>query len=216
MIITIDGPAGSGKSTAAKMFAEKIKFTHFNAGNLYRAITAHLYNLKFDIENINLNSEIPNLTLKVELVNGTQQVLVNNINYTSVVRENHISTLVPKVSINKKVQETTQAYLKEFCNSHNVVIEGRGIGSSVLPNAELKFYLDCSIEERANRRFNEEKLKNNNISLEEIKQQIKERDELDKNRKVAPLVVPKNAVYLDTTKLSAVEVVEEMLKHFNK
>lgn len=215
MIITIDGPAGSGKSTIAGLLAKKINYIHFNAGALYRGITAFLHTQNFNINNIKTDTVLPKFEIKTDLINGTQHVFVNNKDYTSLLRNNLISTLVPIVSLNKTVQEKAQKCLKEFCNNNNVVIEGRGIGSSVLPNAEHKLYLDCSVEERAKRRFNEEQLKNTNITLDEIKEQIKLRDTLDKTREIAPLVVPENAIVIDTSNLTIDEVIDKIINALN-
>jgi len=215
MIITIDGPAGGGKSTAAKYLADKLNFIHFNNGNIFRAITAFLHENNFEIESINVKSNIPKLDLNVEMINGVQHTFVNNVDYTPIVRDNAISVLVPKVSLNEQVQQTAQNFLRKFSSSNNIVIEGRGLGSSILPNADIKFYLDCSIKERAKRRFLEEKSKNSKISLKTIETQLEERDLLDKTRKINPLVIPENSIYIDTTSMNEKQVLEEMLKHIN-
>lgn len=216
MIITIDGPAGSGKSTVAKLLAKQLEFLHFNSGSLFRAITAYLYEQKFDINSIKVNSILPKFELNVELVNQNQHTFVNGKDYTPVLRDNLISTLVPIVSINENVQNIAQSCIRKFCATHNVVIEGRGVGSSTLPNAEIKIYLDCSIKERAKRRFEEEKSKNNQITLQEIEKQIEERDNLDKNRKIAPLVVPNNAIVVDSSNLGIQETVDVIVNSISK
>ena len=215
MIITIDGPAGSGKSTVADIIANQLGFVHFNSGSLFRAITAHLYSQNFDIENITTNSEIPNFDLQVRIIDDVQHVFVDGIDYTPVLRDNHISTLVANVALNKFCRQKTSECQHNFCLKNNVVMEGRDIGSHVFPNAEYKFYLDCSIEERARRRFKEEQAKHTNITLEEIMEQIAERDYLDKNREIAPLVVPENAIVIYSTNLSIEEVVDEITSHIN-
>lgn len=216
MIITIDGPAGSGKSTVANILAEKLGFIHFNSGSLYRAITAYFYEQRFNIENIKTNSPIPQFDLKVIMVDDIQHCFVNNIDYTPTLRENHISQLVAFVGQNKHCRAKIDECQKEFCSTHNVVMEGRDLGSFVFPDAEVKFYLDCSVEERARRRFLEVRQKDTHISLEEIKKQIEERDHLDKTREIAPLVVPKNAVIINSSSLTVDEVVNKMLIHVNK
>ena len=212
MIITIDGPAGSGKSTTADILAERLGFIHFNSGALYRGITAHLLSKNFDIKSLSELSPVPEFKLNVEMINEIQHVFVDNIDYTPVLRDNKISTLVAYVAANKFCRAKVDECQKRFCSSNNVVMEGRDLGSFVFPNAEVKFYLDCSVEERANRRFNEEKHKNSSVSLEEIKSQIIERDNADRNRTYAPLVIPQNAVVIDSTNLNVQEVVEKMLQ----
>lgn len=213
MIITIDGPAGSGKSTVADIIAEKLGFTHFNSGALFRGVTAFLKDIKFDVETIKTNSSIPSFNLETRIIDNNQHVIVNNKDYTPVLRDNKISQLVAFVGANKYCRDIIDNCQRNFCLAHNVVIEGRDIGSHVFPNADYKFYLDCSIKERAKRRFNEEILKNTQITIEEIEEQIKERDALDKNREIAPLVIPNNAIIVDSTNLTINEVVETILSH---
>lgn len=210
MIISIDGPAGSGKSTVAKKLSEKLNFIHFNSGSLYRAVTAHLLKEKYNFEDITELHPTFDLQLKLNFVDDVQHVYVNNIDYTNKLRLNEISMLTPFVSVNKSIRQIIDNCQKDFCSKNNVVIDGRDIGSFVFPNAEFKFYLDCSIEERARRRYKEEKQKNNKITLQSIEKQIKERDFIDKNKKIAPLVIPKNAIMVDSTTLSIEEVVDKM------
>jgi len=216
MIVTIDGPAGSGKSTIAEILAEKLGFIHFNSGSLYRGVTAYLLKQNFDIESITSRSNIPDFNIEVNMIDGVQHVIVNSIDFTNVLRDNQISTLVAFVAANKFCREKIDKCQKQFCSSHNVVMEGRDLGSFVFPNAEVKFYLDCSAEERAKRRFNEEKLKNSNITFNEIKKQIIERDNIDKNRSIAPLVVPHDAIIVDSTNLNIDEVTKITLKYINE
>ena len=213
MIITIDGPAGSGKSTVADILAQKLGFIHFNSGALYRGITAHLHNQGFDIENLTKDTSLPPLVLEIKMIDNVQHVLVNNIDYTAVLRDNTISTLVGFVAANKFCRIIIDECQRNFCSKNNVVMEGRDLGSHVFPNADVKFYLDCSIKERAKRRFKEEQAKNSNITLEEIEKQIKERDHLDKTREIAPLIVPKNAIIIDSTRLSIEQVVNSLINN---
>ena len=213
MIISIDGPAGSGKSTIAKKVADKLNFLHFNSGSLYRAITVFLLDNKFDIASISTLSNIPDINLYVEFINGIQNVSVNGYNYTSRLRENEVSINSAIVSTNKKVRETIWQYLHNFAEANNIVMDGRDIGSLVFPNTDYKFYLDCSVEERAKRRYKEEQAKNTGVTLKEIEQQIIERDIIDKNKDIAPLIVPENAIVVDSTNLTIEETVNYMLSY---
>ena len=213
MIITIDGPAGSGKSTVAKLLAEKLNFIHFNSGSLYRGITAHLHSNNFNVEQITKDSAIPTLKLSIKMIDGVQHVYVNNIDYTPQLRDNTISTLVPFVGANKFCRVLIDECQRNFCNNNNIVVEGRDVGSHVFPHADVKFYLDCSVKERARRRYLEEKAKNSNVTLKDIEEQIIERDNVDKNRDIAPLIVPENAIIVNSSNLSVAQVVATMQNH---
>lgn len=207
MLITIDGPAGSGKSTVAKLLSKELGFVHFNSGSIFRAITAYLLENKMDL------SLLKNIDLKVKLIQNNQHVYINNVDYTPILRNNVISVNVAKVSLNEDVQKIAQNCMKNFCANNNVVIDGRGLGNSVLTNANFKFYLDCSVKIRTKRRYLEEIIKNPKITLKEIEKQIIERDTLDKSRKIAPLAIAKDAIIINSSNLSIDEVVNTMLKY---
>ncbi len=215
MIITIDGPAGSGKSSVAELLSKKLNYIHFNSGSLYRASTAFLIENDFDIRNMSTYSKIPHLCFTVNYENGIQKVYINGKDYTNQLRDNAISILAPKVSSNKNIRKVIDDFQKIFTRKHNCVIDGRDIGSFVFPDADIKFYLDCDIDERARRRLNEEKMKNPNITFADIKQQILQRDEFDKNKKIAPLIIPKDAIIINSTDLTIEQVVDKMLLYIN-
>ena len=212
MIISIDGPAGSGKSTVAKKLSEKLNFIHFNSGSLYRAITAHLMKNNFNINEILESTPVFELNLEIKFIDGIQNVFVNNINYTNDLRNNEVSNLTPVISTNKSIRKLVDTCQKDFCSKNNVVIDGRDIGSFVFPNAEVKFYLDCDLKERAKRRYLEEKQKNSKITLKSIEKEIEQRDFIDKTKKIAPLIVPNNAIIINSTHLTINEVVEKMFE----
>lgn len=212
MIISIDGPAGSGKSTIADILAEKLGFIHLNSGSLYRAITAYAIknNISIDETTADLLSK---LKLEAKFENNIQHTFVENEDYTPYLRDNEVSKLSAMIGKLSPVRASVDACQRAFASEHNVVIEGRDIGSFVFPNAEFKFYLDCDVKERAKRRFKEEQLKGTNVTLKAIETQLIERDKQDKERKVAPLVVPKGAIIIDSSKLSIEQVANKMLSH---
>lgn len=214
MIVSIDGPAGSGKSTVADLLARKLNFMHFNSGSLYRAVACYSIanNLKMD-DNIELLSK---LDMRVEFIDGLQHVFVNGTDFTSHLRDNEVSSASSYVSKFKPIRKLVDDCQRNFVSNNNVVIEGRDIGSFVFPNAEHKFYLDCSVDVRALRRLKEEQAKGSNIDIEEIKSQIIERDKRDKERPIAPLVVPKNAIIIDSTNKTAEQVADEMFKYVTR
>lgn len=205
MIITFDGPAGSGKSTIAKLVAKHLGFIHFNSGSIFRAITAFL------LENNNDINLLKNANIHVEIKNNNQLVYINNADYTPILRNIEISKNVAQISAITEVQIAAQKIIKEFCSKNNVVIDGRGLGNEVLKSAEYKFYLDCSVKVRAKRRFMEEQQKGTIITIEEIEKQLELRDKLDRERDIAPLAIPENAIIIDSSNLTINEVVEKIL-----
>jgi len=213
MIISIDGPAGSGKSTVAKIISEKLNFIHLNSGSLYRGVVAYLLSVDFNIKNLTLYSDVPEFNLEIKFINNTQHVYVNGTDFTPMLRNNEVSTLCPFVANNKIIRKRIDNCQRSFAKSHDIVMEGRDIGSYVFPNADFKFYLDCNINERARRRYLEEKAKGNNITLEEVKKQTEIRDNQDKAKEIAPLVIPENAIIIDSTGLSIDEVSNKILSH---
>ena len=207
MIISIDGPAGSGKSTVARLVSEKLGFEHFNSGSLYRGITVYLVKESIDLT----STKIPKINLCTYFENGTQKVVVNGVDFTNELRNNEISVLTPRVSAVKALRNIVDNCQRNYAKNKNIIVDGRDIGSHVFPNADLKIYLDCTIQERARRRFLEEQTKGSKITIEEIEKQIAERDEIDRNKKIAPLVVPKGAIVIDSTNLTIDEVVDKIV-----
>lgn len=211
MIISIDGPAGSGKSTVAKMVSKKLGYYHFNSGSLYRGITAYII---FNHDNQPIDDNfLSSLHLKTEFIDDVQHVFVNGLDLTDNLRDNEVSQRTPSLSSIPSIRKIVDNCQKDFANQNNVVVDGRDIGSFVFPNAEYKFYLDCDISERAKRRFKEEQLKNPNITLQEIEHQIAIRDEIDRNKKIAPLTVPENAIIIDSTHYNAEQVANLILSY---
>ncbi len=215
MIITIDGPAGSGKSTVAKMLSKKLGFVHFNSGSIFRAVTVYLKHIDFDFASLTDDSPIKKLNIEAEFKKGEMFVRVNGLDCTPNLRDNEISLLTPTVSTNKHIRSMIDNFQRKFAKTNNLVIDGRDIGSHVFPNADVKFYLDCSLEERARRRFNEEKQKNSKITLDEIKSQIRARDKIDRHKKYAPLVVPEGAKRINSSHMTAEEVCNKMFDMIN-
>ncbi|MBE5741061.1 MAG: (d)CMP kinase [Clostridiales bacterium] len=213
MIISIDGPAGSGKSTVAEILSKRLGFIHFNSGSLYRAVTAYLMDKKVDISDISTDSPTFDFDINVQMQDNHQVVIVNGTDYSTRLRDNNISILTPKVSSNRSIRKLIDDCQRRFCREHNVVIEGRDIGSFVFPDAEYKFYLDCDVNVRAKRRLKEELEKNSKITLKDVENQLKQRDLADKNKKIAPLVIPNGAFIIDSSHLNTDEVVDKMLEH---
>ena len=210
MIITIDGPASSGKSTAAEIVATKLKYRHLNSGAIFRGITAYLLKHGFDFSKVKTQKNF-DIHIKLRYLKGIQNVYINDENMTPYLRDNEVSQLTAIVATNASIRKIIDDFQHEFASKNDIVVDGRDTGSYVYPNADYKFYLDSSISVRAKRRYLEEKQKGSKITLKDIKEQIALRDEMDKNRKIAPLVIPKNAIIIDSTHLNIEETADAIM-----
>lgn len=211
--IAIDGPAAAGKSTVAKMIAEKLNITYIDTGAMYRALT-----LKALEQNINVDEEQSLLKLlqdlKITLMqNGSEQtVLVNDEDVTLDIRSEHVTKNVSLIAQHPLVREEMVNRQRAMAESGSVVMDGRDIGTHVIPDAEVKIFLIASVEERAERRHKENLKRGFTSNLEQIKKEIEQRDLHDMNRKTAPLKRAKEAIEIDTTSLSIQNVVDLIIK----
>ncbi len=208
--IAIDGPAGAGKSTVAKIVADKLNIEYIDSGAIYRAITKNILDSNIKIDNYS-RIELLLEELVINLID--RKVFINNKDYTEFLRGKEVSLAVSPVSSIVAVRKKVNSFLNNYSKEKSVIMDGRDIGTVVFPDADFKFYLDASIETRALRRFNEKTM---DLSLDVIKDEIKKRDENDKNKKVGALKVAEDAIYIDTTNNSIDEVVENVLKKISK
>ncbi|HNZ26011.1 MAG TPA: (d)CMP kinase [Spirochaetota bacterium] len=204
--IAIDGPAGAGKSSIAKIISDKLNIEYVDSGAIYRAITKKMLDSNIKIDNYD---EIENLMnrISIALING--HIFIDDADMTGYIRSREVTELVSPVSSNITVRKRVNRFLNEYSGSKSVIMDGRDIGTVVFPDAKYKFYLDASVTERAKRRYNEQ---NGDATLEEIKASIEKRDLNDKNKPFGALKIADGAIYIDTTDLSIDEVVEEILK----
>lgn len=210
--ITIDGPAGSGKSTVAKLIADKLKIFHLNSGAIYRAIAVVLNENNIGIEDEKSICELlKTLDIDVQFLDNEQIVTINGKNMNPYLYNNVISDLSSKYSTHFCIRERVVAITRALSKKYAMVLDGRDSGSYCLPNAEYKFYLDCDAMVRARRRQKELAEKGEVIDENVIFQQLIERDEFDKNKKIAPLVVPKGAIMLDNTYTTPNQIVDMIL-----
>ena len=210
--IAIDGPAGAGKSTIAKRVAAEKNYIYVDTGAMYRAMALYLYRNGIDADDsatISARCGEPDIT--IEDRNGEQVVLLNGENVNSFLRTPQVSDMASRSSVNPDVRNKLLELQQELARKENVVMDGRDIGTVVLPNAQVKIFLTASAEVRAKRRYLENIEKGLPADLNEILAQIKERDERDMNRPVAPLKQADDAVLVDTSDLTIDEVVEKIL-----
>ena len=218
MIIAIDGPAGSGKSTVAKIVAEKLHFRYIDTGSMYRSVAWKSLQKKVTLVNEDAVATIAR-EIKIELVpdeNG-QLVFVDGENVTDQLKKETISHGAAIVAAQPIIREIMTAKQRELGKQGNVVMDGRDIGTVVFPQADKKFFLDANPKERGRRRFAElkEMQQEANADLTTIVKQVIQRDYEDRNRKIAPLKQAKDAILIDTTHLSVDQVVGKILKTIN-
>ncbi len=207
MIIAIDGPAGSGKSTIAKLVALELGFEYLDTGAMYRMVTLLLVNKKISLEDTrSVEKELNNM--KIDILNN--RFFLNNIDVTNEIRTPIVSENVSKVAKIKEVRYKMVDLQREISKSKNTILDGRDIGTVVFPNAEIKIYLIADEVERAKRRYSE--LKNNSeISFEDVLKNIIERDRIDSTRIESPLRKAEDAIEIDTTGNTIEEVKEKIL-----
>ena len=211
--IAIDGPAGAGKSTIAKMLAKELAYVYVDTGAMYRAIG--YYFLKNgensdDVETI--EKELSNINVSIVYQDGEQQVLLNGENVNGVIRQEEVGKMASATSKYKAVREKLVETQRQIAREQNIIMDGRDIGTVILPDATVKFYLTASVEVRAKRRYDELVAKGEACDLKEIEKDIADRDYQDMNREVSPLKQAKDAVLLDSSYLDIPQVVAEMKK----
>lgn len=209
--IAVDGPAGSGKSTIARLLAKKLGFLYIDSGAMYRAVT--LYMLRNNLLKENENKLKKYLTkIKINFINkkGKQLIYLNSNNVTNEIRSSQISKLVSEVSTKKVVRKEMIKRQRNFARAMPVIMDGRDIGSVVFQNAKLKIYLTASVLIRAKRRKKDLKKLSERIKLGNMIKQIYARDNYDSNRALAPLCKAQDAVVIDSTNLTIQEVLEKI------
>jgi len=211
-IISIDGASSTGKSTLARKISNLLKFIHIDSGAMYRAVTLfakknHLLSNNL-VDKKGLIKLLPNI--KVDFVKN--KIHLNGMDVSKDVRDENISNFVSKVAEIPEVRAFLVTKQRNFTVNHNVVMDGRDIGSVVFPNADIKFFLHADLNIRVERRYNELKLLNSNIYKEEVKQNIIQRDYNDSNRQDSPLIVPENAISIDVSEFDINSLFEFMME----
>ena len=211
--IAIDGPAGAGKSTIAKRVAEKLGLIYVDTGAMFRAIALYMTGkcVKSN-ETYKVKEELNNIRLDIVYENGEQQIILNDENVSRLIRNPEISKAASSFAQVPEVRERLLILQRELADKRPVVMDGRDIGTKVLPSAAVKIFLTADVRVRAERRYKELTEKGEKVNLEDIMSDIKSRDEQDMNRKVSPLVQASDAVLVDTSSLSIDEVVDAIIK----
>lgn len=209
-IVAIDGTASSGKSTTARGVAKLLDFFYLDTGAMYRALTYKVIKNKINYKDINVLREmLKNTSIEFQgETNNSYHIFLDGKDVSKFIRMPEIDAIVSQVSAMPEVREKMVKEQQRATHGKNTICEGRDIASVVFPNADLKFYLDCNLQERVNRRKKELHINCNKISFETIRDNLIERDYIDSNRKVSPLVRVPDAIYLNTTNLTIEEEIQ--------
>jgi len=215
--VAIDGPAGAGKSTIAKSVANKLQYIYVDTGAMYRAMAIYFIKNKIDpTDEDAINNACENVNITIEYLNDEQQVILNGENITSVLRNEEVGKIASKTSIYAKVRTKLVELQRELASTTDVIMDGRDIGTTVLPNANVKIYLTASVEARASRRYKELLEKGECPNFDIIKNDIENRDYQDMNRENSPLKQAEDAVLVDSSDINIEETIAAIINEINK
>ena len=210
--VAVDGPAGAGKSSISKIVAKKLGYLYIDTGAMYRSVTWAVLHNHIDVNNQKaVEALLPELDLTMEASDDSCKVFIAGQDVTNFIRTPQVNNAVSIVASYKGVRQYLVERQRLMAEAGGVILDGRDIGSVVLPNAELKIYLTASVEARAMRRYLEVKGTVNEQTLEDIKESVMQRDDMDKNRKESPLIQVEDAVLVDSSEMTFDETVEHIL-----
>lgn len=212
--VAIDGPAGAGKSTIAKLVAKEKGYIYVDTGAMYRGLAIHFIKRGLKAEDIKgVVEACKDAEVSIVYENDVQQIYLNGENVTDMLRTEEVGNMASKTSAIPAVREKLLELQRTLAREKDVIMDGRDIGTNILPNADVKIYLTASVETRATRRYKELLEKGENCVYEEIAQDIKERDERDMNREIAPLKQAEDAILVDSSEMTIEEVVKTICSY---
>ncbi len=210
--IAIDGPAGAGKSTVAKIAADRLSFLYVDTGAMYRTIALALIRNDVDLKDKDsLNLILDKMEITIGHKDGEQQVYLNGEDVSDLIRTEKVSEMTSRSSAIPRVRDKLTDLQRNIAAKENVIMDGRDIGTMILPDADLKIFLTASVERRAQRRYHEQIEKGESCTLQQIEEDIRERDYRDSHREIAPLRQAGDAVLIDSSDMTVEEVVERIL-----
>jgi CMP/dCMP kinase len=211
MIVAIDGPAGAGKSTVARLLAEELRFLVLDSGAFYRCYAYQARKLNLDLDNSEaMGAFLEDTRLRSDYQADPPRYFINDEEVTEKIRSNEVSREVSRIAKVESVRNAVSKQLREVSPQGDFVVEGRDIGSVVFPDAPIKFFLTASIDARASRRHKELSKKGEQVDLDHLRDQIRYRDREDSSRAVAPLIQPDDSILVDSTSRSVREIITEM------
>ena len=214
--IAIDGPAGAGKSTIAKLVSGKLGFIYVDTGAMYRAMALYLSRMNVNPDNADeVGEKAQSAEITIKYVDGEQVVMLGDENVNGLIRSSEVSTMASRTSQVARLREKLVELQQKLAETENVVMDGRDIGTVVLPNADLKIYLTASVQVRAMRRYKEMIAKGQEAVLEEIEKDIEDRDYRDMHREASPLKQAEDAVLVDTSDMSIEQVADKIIELYN-
>lgn len=217
MSIAIDGPAGAGKSTIAKKVAKELGYIYVDTGALYRTVALFMIQNKINInDESEVNKALDRIDISMKYEDGIQNIYLNRENVNSLIRTIEVSKIASKTSTYKKVREKLLFLQKDIAKKNKVVMDGRDIGTVILPNAYLKIFLTASAKVRGERRYKEIIERDERADLQSIIEDIEKRDEQDKNRAISPLRKANDAIEIDSSYMTIDEVTKKIISLLNK
>ena len=215
--IALDGPSGSGKSTIAKKLSNQLNILYLDTGAMYRATALKALSLNIDtFDEEGVKTFINDINLEIKYIDGTQHTFLDGQDVSEKIREPHVSMAASNISSLKSVRLKMVEMQRKIASEMSCVLDGRDIGSYVLPNADFKFYITASSDVRADRRYKELTLKGHKVDYKELKAEIEQRDYNDKNRDFAPLTKAPDAIEIDTSFMTIEQVIKTVLSHIEK